>query len=264
MVAPDSDSTPSNSDIGAASVRPREALAASGGQRRLLGMALVAGLLAGVATWLVEETILEAYRQVLSPKVQRGVDAEDLIRAARAHLTSSVYAFTSLGAILGLSLGLSGGLARRSVRAESTGALAGCVVGSIAGASVSLLVLPHFFKAYDPQSQDLVLPLLTLGSICSSVGAAAGLAFGIGLGARDHWLKSLVGGLIGAALATVVYEVVGAVAFPADKTELPISQTYATRAMLHVLVGSLTAVGSALGLSLGLSSKKRSAGPPRS
>ena len=68
-----------------------------------------------------------------------------------------------------------------------------------------------------------MLPLLTLGSICSSVGAAGGLAFGIGLGGRDRWMKSLLGGLVGAALATVVYELVGAIAFPTDKTELPIS-----------------------------------------
>jgi hypothetical protein len=261
MVIPDYESTPSF-NIDDASVRPPEALASAGGQNRLLAMALVAGLLAGVATWLVGETILEAHRQVLSPRVQRDVDVEAARRFARAHLTTSLYAFTTLGAFLGLSLGLAGGLARRSASAGARAALVGCVVGSIAGVSISLLVLPNFFKTHDPQSQDLVLPLLTLGSICSSVGAAGGLAFGIGLGGRAHWLKSLVGGLVGAALATVVYEFVGAIAFPADKTELPISQTYATRAMLHVLVASLTAVGSALGLSL--LSKKRSAGPPQS
>ena len=84
----------------------------------------------------------------------------------------------------------------------------------------SLLVLPYFFRNQDPHSQDLMLPLLTLGSICSAVGAAGGLAFGVGLGGRDRWMKSLLGGLLGAGLGTVVYEVVGALAFPADKTEL--------------------------------------------
>jgi hypothetical protein len=262
MVTPDSDSTPANSTIDAASGRPPESLAFAGGQGRLLGVALVAGLLAGVAAWLVGATILESYRDALTPKVTREVDAELVRRFARARLTSAVGTFTALGAIVGLSLGMAGGLARRSASAAARAAIVGCGVGSIAGLSISLLVLPNFYKAHDPQSHDLLLPLLTLGSICSSVGAAGGLAFGIGIGGRGRWMKSLLGGLVGAALATVVYEIVGAIAFPADKTELPISQTHATRAMLHVLVAALAAVGSALGL--GLSSKKRNAGPPRS
>jgi hypothetical protein len=259
MVTPDSDSTRSDSTIDDASRPPSEALTSSGGQGRLVAMALVAGLLAGVAAWLVGETILEAYRTILSPKIKREADAGVALQVMRARLLSASGTFTALGAIVGLGLGLSGGLARRSASAGAKAALLGCVVGSIAAASVSLLVLPNFFKRYDPQSQDLVLPLLTLGAICSSVGAAGGLAFGVGLGGRDRWMKSLVGGLIGAALATVTYELVGAVAFPTSRTELPVSLAYATRAMLHVLVAAFAGVGSALALDL--SSRKRNAGP---
>jgi len=94
------------------------------------------------------------------------------------------------------------------------------------------------------------------------VGAAGGLAFGIGLGGRDRWVKSLVGGLLGAALGTVAYEVIGAVAFPTDKTELPISLSPRTRAMLHLLVAVMAATGSAL--ALGLSSTRRSTEAPAS
>jgi hypothetical protein len=262
MVAPDSDSTPADSTIDAPSSPPPEALATVVGQGRLLGLALVAGLLAGVAAWLAGEAILEAYRADLNPKMQREVDAQVGRRFARAHLASASGTYAALGAIVGVSLGLAGGLARRSASAGARAALLGCVVGSIAGVSTSLLVLPNFFKHHDPQSVDLVSPMLTLGSICSSVGAAGGLAFGIGLGGRDRWVKSLVGGLLGAAVATVVYEVIGAIAFPTDKTELPISHAHATRAMLHVLVAALTAVGAALALTL--SSKKRDAASPAS
>jgi ABC-type transport system involved in cytochrome c biogenesis permease subunit len=224
-----------------------------------MGIALVAGLLAGLAGWLVSETILQAYGDILNPKVRREADAEGGRRAAQAQLISAAGTFAGLGATVGLGLGLAGGLARRSASAGVRAALVGCLLGSVAAASISLLVVPYFFKKHDPQSQDMSLPLLTLGSICSSVGAAGGLAFGIGLGGRSRWVKSLVGGLVGAALATFVYEVVGGIAFPADKTELPISQTLVTRAMLHVLVATLTAVGSAL--ALGLSSGKRDASP---
>ena len=217
--------------------------------------ACVAGLCAGIISWLAGEAILESYRSVLDPKIRRGVDPGDVRRFARALLTSASATFTALGAILGLGLGLAGGLARRSASGGARAALLGCVVGSAAGVSASLLVLPNFFRAHDPQSQDLALPLITLGSIGLAVGAAGGLAFGVGLGGRDRWLKSLVGGLVGAGLGTVVYEVVGAIAFPAGKTELPISHTLATRAMFHVLVAASAAVGSAL--ALGLTTGKR-------
>jgi hypothetical protein len=259
MVKPDSDSTLSGSTNDDALRPPSKALASAGGQGRQVGLALVAGLLAGLAAWLVGETILDAYRTVLSPKVQREADANVALQVVRARLMCASGTFTALGAIVGLSLGLSGGLARGSARAGVKAAIVGCVAGAIAGASVSLLVLPNFFKMYDPQSQDLVLPLLTLGAICSSIGAASGLAFGIGLGGRDRWMKCLVGGLVGAALATVAYELVGAVAFPTARTELPVSHTYATRAMLHVLVAAFAGIGSAL--ALGLSSTKRNARP---
>jgi hypothetical protein len=259
MVTPDSDSNPAEAKLDDDPSRPATNLATTEGQTRLVAMALVAGLLAGVAAWLVSETILEAYREILAPKVQRGADANVVRRFARAQLESALGTFTALGAILGLGMGLAGGLARRSPAGGAKAALVGCVVGSAAGAIISLIVLPLFFKTHDPQSQDLTLPLLTLGSICSAVGAAGGLAFGIGLGRQERWLKSLVGGLVGGTLAAVVYEVVGAIAFATDRTELPISQTHVTRAMLHVLIGTLAGVGAALGLSL--SSRKRNAGP---
>jgi hypothetical protein len=261
MVVPDPDLPPADSALDVPSGPPPEAPASDVGPGRLVGLALVAGLFAGVVAWLAGETILEVYRADLSPKVRREVDAEAVRRSASAHLTSTAAAFAALGATMGLSLGLTGGLARRSASAAARAALFGCVVGAIAGAVSSLLVLPSFFRNHDPQSQDLVIPMLTLGSICSSVGAAGGLAFGIGRGGgRDRWLKSMGGGLLGAALATVVYELVGAVAFSTDKTELPISHTYWTRAMLHVLVATLAALGSAL--ALGMSSKKRDAASP--
>jgi hypothetical protein len=227
-----------------------------------VALALAAGLLAGVAAWLVGEAILEAHRSVLSPKVGRDVDAEAVRKFARATLTSASGTFTALGAILGLSLGMAGGLARRSASAGFRAALLGCVVGAIGGGSSSLLILPYFFKNQDPHSPDLMLPLLTIGSICAAVGATGGLAFGVGLGGRDRWVKSLVGGLLGAGLGAVVYEVVGAIAFPSDRTDLAISFTPVTRAMLHVLAATLAAVGAAL--ALGLSFKKRDAASPAS
>ena len=258
MVTRDSDSTPADPTIDAASGRPPDALASAGGQGRLVGVALVAGLLAGVAAWLVGATILESYRDALTPKVTREVDAELVRRFARARLTSAVGTFTALGGIVGLSLGMAGGLARRSASAGAKAAIVGCVVGSIAGLSISLLVLPNFYKAHDPQSHDLMLPLLTLGSICSSVGAAGGLAFGIGIGGRGRWMKSLLGwpGRGSPAAAGRLRDRRRAIAFPAGQDGTPdLPNPCDLGAMFHVLgrgIGGRSR--SALGLSL--SSKK--------
>ena len=90
---------------------------------------------------------------------------------------------------------------------------------------MSLIFLSIFFTRYDPQSGDLVLPLLTHGAIWSAVGAFGGLAFGLGLGGQGRWKATMVGGLVGAAAATVVYELVGALVFASSKTDLPLSSS---------------------------------------
>ncbi len=259
MVTPDADPTPEDATIGAPAAGAGAPAASPG---RLVSMALAAGLLGGVAAWLAGEAILHSYRDVLNPQVKREVDAEAVHRFARAQLTSARDTYTALGAIVGFSLGLAGGLARRSASAGAKAALVGGLLGAIAAASISLLVVPHFFKTHDPQSQDLMLPMLTVGSICSVIGGAGGLAFGVGVGGRGRWMKSLLGGLVGAALATVAYELIGAVAFATDKADLPISEAVATRAMLCLLVALFAAAGSALGL--GLTFRKPNASPPTS
>src|SRR5262245_24280581 len=132
MVVPDSHLPVAGARDDALSGPPSESLASLGGQGRLVGLAAAAGLIAGVAAWLAGEAILEAYRDVLSPKIRREVDAEAVHGFARALLMSASASFTALGAILGLCLGLAGGLVRRSASAGARTALLGCVVGSIA------------------------------------------------------------------------------------------------------------------------------------
>ena len=65
---------------------------------------------------------------------------------------------------------------------------------------------------------------------------------------RGRWKATLVGGFVGAAAATVVYEIVGALAFASNKTDLPLSASVTTRGMAQLLVALLSAVGAALAL----------------
>ncbi len=165
-----------------------------------------------------------------------------------ARLYSATLTFTTMGGLLGLAMGLGGGIGPALDRCAVRAAILGLVLGAAAAASVSLVLVSIFFKRHDPQSGDLVLPLLTHGAIWSAVGAIGGLAFGLGLGGQGRWKATLVGGLAGAAAATVVYEIVGALAFASSKTDLPLSSSITTRGMAQLLVAILSAVGAVLAL----------------
>jgi hypothetical protein len=148
-----------------------------------------------------------------------------------------------MGGILGLALGLAGGLAQRSPSSAARSAILGLLLGAAVAGSTALVVLPIFFSRYDPHSNELGPSLLTHGAIWSAVGAIGGLAFGLGLGGRGRWKATLVGGFVGAAAATVIYEIVGALAFATSKTDLPLSASITTRGMAQLLVAILTAIG---------------------
>ena len=90
-------------------------------------------------------------------------------------------------------------------------------------AGVTSLALLPAYNAYkqrhpDEALQDLTLPLLIHLGVWSAAGAAGGLAFGLGLGARGRLAAPILGGVVGAVVATIGYELIGAMAFPAAKT----------------------------------------------
>jgi len=252
MVQTDSQSSPSDGPPGgiapnlAAATKPTS----SGSFVRLLALAIAAGLLAGVASVLAGEQVLDRYRGDLVPAIKNRPSPEDMRRWKDARVQSATWTFAALGAVMGMTMGLAGGLARRAVLASVGAAIGGLLLGTAATTSLALVLVPNFFKSHDPQSTDLVLPLLTHGAIWGAAGAVGGLAFGLGLGGKGRWKATLTGGLLGAAGATVVYEIVGAIAFASSKTDLPVSSSITTRAMAMLLVAILSAMGAALALRL--------------
>jgi hypothetical protein len=219
---------------------------AANGQRPAL--TLIAGLLAGVASLLVGERILDAYRGDLVPKIEAHPSPGSMQRLRDARVSSATLTYRAMGGFLGLAMGLAGGMARRSTFAAGTAAIVGVVFGAVVVGLVSRLLVSRFFETHDPQSGDLVLPLLTHGAIWSAAGAIGGLAFGLGLGGRGRWKAALVGGLVGAAAATIIYELVGALVFATAKTDLPVSASIATRSLAHLLIAILSATGVVLAL----------------
>ncbi len=234
-------------------ITPQPAPSAPGrlrdGPVRVLAVPIIAGLVAGIASLLVGEAIMNVYRGDLTPRLMIRPEPEVMRRLDTARIHSATASFAAMAGILGLAMGLSGGLMRRSASAGARAALLGLLLGAGAVAIGSLIIVPIFFRSYDPHSTDLVLPLLTHGAIWLTAGASGGLALGWGLGG-GRWKNTLAGGVAGAAGATIIYEIVGAMAFPAGKTDLPLSMTMSTRAMAQLLVAILTAVGAVLALRL--------------
>ena len=214
--------------------------------RRTWLLALAAGVVAGTLAWLSVEGALRAYRSSLAPAMKPFPTPEETMKILRAQVQSGTVAFGAMGALFGLAFGLAGGASRRSAGAAGASAIPGLVLGGLAVAGTAWLILPIIYIQMDPQSNDLTIPLLCHAAVWSVAGAVGGTAFGLGVGGRARWGRTALGGLLGAALATVAYELVGALAFPTHRTHLPVSGSPETRALAQILVGLGTAVGSVL------------------
>jgi hypothetical protein len=210
---------------------------------------------AGLASWLGGEVS----RGVIQPPLHEIKTKGMILRVATHHdeavadAQNAGLAFGLMGVFLGAGLGLAGGLARRSGRAAASSGLLGLVLGAAATAGLSVALLPVYTSAKerdpDALSRDIVLPLIVHVGIWSAVGAAGGLALGIGLGERRRLSRTALGGLVGATAGAVAYELVGAALFPFAGTAQPVSTTWGTRLLARLAVTTLAAAGAVLGLS---------------
>ena len=216
---------------------------------RLVAVAGLAGLAAGLVSWLAGEAVVNAFLPPLHSYTMMG---HVLMKATFADQVAADYknatlAFAVLGGVMGAALGMAGGIARKSAWAGMRGATVGLVAGSILGALASVLVLPVYFHkldvAQEELSRDLVLPVLVHLAIWAACGLAGGLAFGIGLNAgRARTINAALGGLIGAALGAVLYDIIGAAMMPEGKTASPLPITWEARLLGHMLVATLSAL----------------------
>ena len=150
------------------------------------------------------------------------------------------------GALLGLTLGLAAGAAaRRPARAVATAGLTGLVLGGVLGSAASFGLSTLYFATTDANTQSLLPSLLMHVGIASLLGASGGAAFGLGLGGWRRVAKAAVGGLIGAAIGAGLYDVVGAVLFPIDKTGDPVAASGMARLLWNTLINLFAAFGAA-------------------
>lgn len=219
---------------------------------RTWGLVLAAGIAAGVCSWLVTEGVMKAYLLSLLPPMKPIPTVEDARQIIRAKVVIGTVVFGMMGGLLGIAFGLAGGGWRRSVGAAGMAGAVGLLAGSAVVAGVAWVVLPFVYTRLDPQSHDLGTPLLYHELLWSFAGAVGGGAFGLGAGGRSLWVRTAIGGWVGAALAIVVYELVGALAFPTHQTQFPLAGSPETRAMAWILV----ALGAAIGMILAAKESK--------
>jgi hypothetical protein len=149
------------------------------------------------------------------------------------------------GGLLGLFLGCTGGWARRSARAAVTAGLLGAGLGAAYGAVVPRFVQPAYARYRQVQGGDLAASLVMHGVLWAGIGAAGGLALGLGLGGRSRTWRAALGGLIGALGGALLYDLLGAVVFPLEETGLPTSSSARTRLLARIMVAVLAAAGAA-------------------
>jgi hypothetical protein len=92
------------------------------------------------------------------------------------------------------------------------------------------------------ETADVTLSLLIHMGIWMAMGAAAGAAIGIGSGSRDVLVRSLVGGITGAAPGTILFDMSGAFV-PLAHTERPLSVEAGTRLAANRVLCLCVAIG---------------------
>lgn len=233
-----------------------------GARGHLWTIVLLAALAAATASWAGGEA---AHRRFL---VARGADFpvavrgnQDLsgkylkssYRVDQARLASASYGL--LGGALGLVLGLAGGLWARTPGAATRAAAAGLILGAASGVAAPRGLVPLYFRALDgvsevAESSDVLWALGTHASIWAALGAAGGLALGLGLGGGARVaVRTIVGGGLGGVLAAVVYEVIGALAFPTARSGLPVADIATLRALSHFIPALAVAAAATLATS---------------
>lgn len=220
--------------------------------RRAQCFLALAGLLAGLVAFAAGEAV---YKLIPAELVKVNTMGQIMMAptektARAADVRNAALAFGLLGVCLGSFMGTAGGLARRSASAMARAGVLGAVLGLAAGALISFGLLPIFLdtQPFHPE-HELILSVIMHMAIWGVTGAAAGLAFAVGLGERRLVARAIAAGFVGAALGSLVFELVGAALFPLASTGQPISTTWPSRLLARLLVTAASVAGVILTIS---------------
>jgi len=219
--------------------------------RRVGGIALVAGVAAGLASWLAGELAGGVYQpRLVEVGFGMGVTLTmpTVATQNQADFQNATLTFAIIGGVTGLTMGLAGGLAGRSFLRGTIVGFVALVVGGLAGGWASRALVPLFFRRFVPDTNDLLSPILIHSGIWSAIAAAAGLAFAAGIGRRRRWPAAVGGACLGAILATVLFHLLGAWLFPDSGSTRAIAGSPMVRLQAILAVTVLIAAGAARGV----------------
>jgi hypothetical protein len=219
---------------------------------RTLMTAIAVGLAASAIAWGVADALRVAEVVAAGTPESGAVEAPRLtptgtlfggavLSTSRATQNGAV-AYAILGAFLSAGLGLTAGWlgkGRDRSRLIQAGVL-GLVLGGAVGAITSYALFPWYFDQME--SADLTRSILIHLGIWAAIGAAAGTAFGFGLGRRNSFGQALVGGMTGAAIGTLLYDLGGAF-LPLAHTERPLAELAGTRLVASLILSLCVAIG---------------------
>jgi hypothetical protein len=218
--------------------------------KHLWALVLGAGLASGIVSWLVGEVAYDAFapaterRQIMAGEQQIATPTARMLAGTK----NASLAFGLFGAVFAAAMGIAGGLAQPVPRFSKLPVLTSVALGGIAGAVAACVLTTLFFRIHDPVEDRLILPLLLQCAAGAAIGAVGGLALGRGLCDRESVARASLGGSLGAALGAAVYVLAGAIAFPLDKTALPLAAAASPRLLARLMPATLGAAGAAAGV----------------
>jgi len=223
---------------------------------RIWAFALAAGLIAGLASWLIGDAIHARYGppEFINLASSSGgfISAAEIQKLTgvkrNAQMLEAGLVFGAIGAFLGAALGMAGSYAGGPAGSARKAVLLGAILGGAAGAVAAVGFLPIYLTYLNPDTNDLIVGFGFQALVAAAVGAVGGAAFAVGLGDRSRLAPAVVGGLMGAVAGVVVFDMAGALAFPLDKTSSPIPATTLTRFLARLAVAVFASAGVAMGI----------------
>jgi MFS family permease len=212
-----------------------------------MGRALVVGVLIAVAGAWIASTLADRFRilETVEQGAKRKGEFQGTILVIGNAARNAAVAYGLLGGMVALSLALTASCLpqRFSSTRMLTAGLTGVVLGGLFGASSSYALTPYYLNRLG--TADVTMSMLIHMAIWSSVGLTAGVAFGMVFGTRRVLAGSSIGGMMGGALAALIFDVCGAF-FPLARTERPLPEEPGTRLAAAVLVSVFVVIGTVI------------------
>jgi hypothetical protein len=217
-------------------------------------IALAAGIVAGLLSWLISEATLEVFKAKEYEFVYLGMKTVGPSSESRnaALFKNAVLAYAVLGGVTGLALGLAGGIAGRStLRGAVAGAIT-LVLGSLAGGLAALGLLPLFFRQLVPNPNDLFRPIMIYGGIAVAISAVSGAAFAIAARRGRRVPAAMLAACLGAVWSTIMFFILSEYFFADSSSTEPLSATPMVRLLDKMLLTNMAALCAACGTLGGL------------